>query len=141
MAVVRLARPGEPPWTLVGLHMVKPWFFGITESEEWKLMYVLHRISGPLVLMGDLNAAPWSRRVHLLARRCALATPRLPRPTWPAGAGWFGLPIDHVLVREARLTGLDRFGAGLGSNHLGLLARISLDGADPDRPVPAACTP
>lgn len=139
-AVVRL--DGDPAVAVVALHLFKPWFYGIAESEIWDAMHALGSVRrGPLVVAGDFNAVPWSARLRTLSDRCALAFPRWPRPTWPARAGRFGLPIDHVLVRGARLVTLTRWGADLGSNHAGLLAEISLAGADPGAPKPELCRP
>lgn len=57
---------------------------------------------GPLLVVGDLNATPWSRslaRVIASARLCSAAPP-LPRlATWPAAFGFLGLHLDQVLAR------------------------------------------
>lgn len=143
LAAMTVALPGRQPLSLIGAHLMKPWYYGITEGEEWQVVHALRDRGGPVVLIGDLNAAPWSRRLEFLADRCALRLPRVPPATWPAAAGMFGVPIDHVLVRGgARLVSLDTWGAGLGSNHLGLLARLSLPGAGaPPAPPAADCRP
>jgi endonuclease/exonuclease/phosphatase (EEP) superfamily protein YafD len=143
LTVAEITLPGAPPLTVIGAHLIKPWFFGFSEADEWFLYTALADRSGPLVVAGDFNAAPWSRRLDELWRLCALAPPRWPPATWPVAAGPAGVPIDNILVRGgARLVSLDTWGAELGSNHLGLLARIALPepGAAP-APGPASCRP
>ena len=80
----------------------------------------------PALLAGDLNATPWSSAFAGLdqlgwRRASGLA------PTWPSlGAGLMGIPIDHVLAtRHWRLLGHER-GPDIGSDHLPVLARLSL---------------
>lgn len=143
LTVAEIAMPGAPPLTVIGAHLVKPWYFGFSESDEWFLFEALEGISGPLVLAGDFNAAPWSRRLTTLWRLCELAPPRQPPATWPVAAGPAGVPIDNILVRGgARLVTLETWGGGLGSNHLGLLARIALPGAGAAAmPGPETCRP
>lgn len=141
LAVVQTPTAAGRQATLLGLHLFKPWFYGIVESELWGTLDVLKTIKGPLVAFGDLNAAPWSRRGRILADDCNLRALPLPRPTWPAQAGWLGLPIDNVLARDARLVSVDRWGTDLGSNHAGLLVTLSLDGTDPQSPRPRQCRP
>jgi endonuclease/exonuclease/phosphatase (EEP) superfamily protein YafD len=142
VAVVTGSSATGMPFSIVAMHLVKPWFRGFAESEEWQTVHVLNDISGPVVAVGDLNAAPWSRRVSMLSERCGLMSPRLPPPTWPVAAGWLGVPIDHVMVRgDARLTSLETWGEDLGSNHLGLLAGIALPDGGERMPAPHTCRP
>lgn len=113
--------------TLVVAHLSKPWFSGIVENEEWEFIQRLNAIEGPLVVVGDFNAAPWSRSVRRLMDETGLAAARLPVATWPTEAGALGVPIDNVFVRGgARLVSLAAFGEDLGSNHRGLLMDIAL---------------
>ena len=65
-----------------------------------------------------------------IARDQSLGFAVWPVPTWPAAAGRFGVPIDHVLVRGGpRLVSIAPWGAELGSDHRGLLAALSLPAA------------
>ncbi len=127
MAVFDLTLPGRAPVTFVALHMSKPWFYGIIDREIDIVEGALRQRPGPLVLAGDLNSAPWSLRLGWLRRIAALREPLLPVATWPASAGWLGLPIDHVLVRGGpRIVAIEPWGAALNSDHRGLLASLSL---------------
>lgn len=80
----------------------------------------------PRLVVGDLNATPWSSAFSILSKRGLRRASNL-RPTWPSRwGGWFGIPIDHVVgsahwrVSEARL------GPHLGSDHRPLLAKLTL---------------
>ena len=80
-----------------------------------------------MVAVGDFNAAPWGKSVQNVLKSSGMKALRWPVPTWPAAAGSFGLPIDHVLVRGgARVVAVHPFGVALNSNHRGLMADISL---------------
>lgn len=127
MTAFRLALPGREALDVVAVHMPKPWFYGFYDVDLWHLLDRDRRATGPLVVMGDFNAAPWSRPLRRIFDETGLMPPRLPVATWPGWAGPFGVPIDQMLVRGgAALEGLEAWGGGLGSNHRGLFARIAL---------------
>lgn len=140
LASARLPRPGGGHWTVLAAHHWKPWFQGLVEHDRWHLRHHLGGLTGPVLVVGDFNAAPWSQPMRALTRDCALAPPRRPPPTWPAAAGRFGVPIDLALVGGgAGIAGLAPWGAGLGSNHRGLILRLGAAG--PATPVPPTCAP
>ncbi|AMY70114.1 endonuclease/exonuclease/phosphatase family protein [Frigidibacter mobilis] len=117
------------PFTLIVAHKLKPWFAGQVELQDTQLQTRTNAIAGPLVVVGDFNAAPWSAPSRELIDATGLRAPRVPVPTWPVEAGRFGVPIDNIFVRGgARLTGLQPFGDDLGSNHRGLLAEVAISG-------------
>lgn len=136
---VRLAAPaGGRPVDLLAVHLLKPWYLGLTGNERTRLDWILRRYKGPLVMAGDFNAAPWSRRMRRLHATADLGFARWPVATWPAAAGAAGIPIDHLLVRGgAGIVATAPWGGDLGSNHRGLLARLDL-GPAPAEPGPAA---
>ncbi len=117
----------QGPVTVVAAHLLKPWFDKLAVWEADRLTRRLADIDGPVVLMGDMNAAPWSRRMTRLAGDTGMRFAPVPPATWPSGAAWLGVPIDNMLVGGgARFVQLQAWGAGAGSNHLGLLADITL---------------
>ncbi|WP_172331454.1 endonuclease/exonuclease/phosphatase family protein [Mangrovicoccus sp. HB161399] len=141
IAVAEIDRPGAAPLTVIGAHLVKPWFDGMIEPEAWYLVDALRNVPGPLVLAGDFNAAPWSQRGGRLERKCGMLPPRLPVATWPVAAGALGVPIDGMMVRGgARLASLAPWGEALGSNHRGLLASVAVPGPETVAP-PDSCSP
>lgn len=119
--------PGRAPVEFVITHLPKPWFFGFVERDDWHLIDAIRSSEGPLVVVGDLNAAPWSKKVIRLYQRFNLQPAAFPPATWPAKLGAFGVPIDHVMTRNgATIVSLEPWGSDLGSNHRGLRAEIAL---------------
>jgi endonuclease/exonuclease/phosphatase (EEP) superfamily protein YafD len=78
-----------------------------------------------LILIGDCNAAGWSRYLQDLEKAAGLANDRRLRPSWPV---WLPslvrLPLDHVWVRgRVALRGAE-LGPKFGSDHLPLIAEV-----------------
>ncbi|MEM6587056.1 MAG: endonuclease/exonuclease/phosphatase family protein [Pseudomonadota bacterium] len=114
---------------LIATHLIKPWVYGFSEREEKTLHWAIANANNtaPTVLMGDFNAAPWSRRMRDITGRFNFRHAKQPVATWPVNTGPWGIPIDHVLVRgDAAIASLTAWGADLGSNHLGVIADIAL---------------
>lgn len=130
LAMLRIPPPAGAPWgtqplTLIAAHMAKPWFYGFLDRDRWFIRDRALRAEGPVLLLGDFNAADWSLAMRRLMRETHLAPPALPVATWPVWARGLGVPIDHMLVGGgARLEDLRPWGADLGSNHRGLRARL-----------------
>lgn len=119
--------PEHPPLQVLALHMSKPWYLGLAAPERDVAGWALNGSRDvPFVLMGDFNAAPWSRRLRDLEQRFDLRHGPRPVPTWPSGLGAMGVPIDHVLVRGGMaFVSVEAWGADLGSNHRGVLAHLA----------------
>lgn len=85
-----------------------------------------HPGQGPGILLGDLNASPWSSGARGPAdagyhRATSLA------PTWPAvGRGLAGIPIDQVLVSRHLSVIAAGVGPPIGSDHLPAWASLGL---------------
>lgn len=123
-ALAPKAAEDTPALTVLAAHLAKPWFYGYVEDDRWFIHDRISAAPGPVLLLGDLNAAGWSRPVRALMAGTGLRGAALPVATWPVSAGRFGVPIDHMLVRGARLEDLRAWGGDLGSNHRGLRARV-----------------
>lgn len=84
---------------------------------------------GPCLVIGDLNATPWSAAFRGLVRAGGLvdsARGRGIQPTWNARLWAPRIPIDHVLVTPD-VTVIDRqIGPDVGSDHLPIEARLRL---------------
>lgn len=75
-------------------------------------------IARPIVVAGDLNATPWSSAFTGLDELGLRRTGDL-SPTWPAMFdGWFGIPIDHLLVSPEWRVNDAYIGPDIGSDHL-----------------------
>jgi len=115
------------PVNLVAVHMTKPYFDFAAEGEAFTLARYLEQLTGPVVVAGDFNAAPWSRTLQRLATNADLVhAPSYPT-TWPTEAGDFGVPIDNVFTRSpATVEQVAAMADPMGSNHRGLVARIAI---------------
>jgi endonuclease/exonuclease/phosphatase (EEP) superfamily protein YafD len=96
-------------------------------EQALQLIAGLAQLPDDLVLMGDFNAAPWSRIQQDLRTTTGLEN-EFAAPSWPAWGPWpIRLPIDHILARgRARI---HAFAAGpeIGSDHLPVEAVVSLN--------------
>jgi endonuclease/exonuclease/phosphatase (EEP) superfamily protein YafD len=109
------------------VHLVKPWMSGLAEGELGQLQDQYAWFDGPVVAVGDFNMTPWNRPLRDLLAATGFRAVRGQFGTWPASAGTLGFPIDHVLVRDGvRVTSVLPFGRDLTSNHLGIVAELSL---------------
>lgn len=129
-AVIEIDVPDHGPVFVAASHLVKPWMSGLAEPELARLTAQLDWLTGPSVVVGDFNMPPWSRPMRTLLSDTGFRALRLGPGTWPASAPpGLRMPIDHVLVRDgARVVALAPFGAGLGSNHLGIRVDLALPG-------------
>lgn len=126
-AVAELALPGDRRLFVAASHLTKPWYSALADTERAQLAAQWAWFDGPVVAVGDFNAAPWSRAVRDLTAATGLAPVRWPPGTWPVIAGDWGVPIDLALTGNgARITSVRTFGAGTGSNHRGIVAGIAL---------------
>ncbi len=108
--------------------MAKPWVLGFSEAEAEVVKAALGvEHAPPTILVGDFNAAPWSRRIRQIEKTFGLRHAPFPIATWPVEAGFLGIPIDHILLRGGTaFVEIAPWGAELGSNHRGLRATITL---------------
>jgi endonuclease/exonuclease/phosphatase (EEP) superfamily protein YafD len=86
--------------------------------------------SDPVLVVGDLNATPWSHAYRSLQLRAGL-TDTLQRfglqPSWPAGWGPVMVPIDHAL-HTAGMVALERStGPAFGSAHRPVRVTVAAD--------------
>ena len=89
--------------------------------------WAAHR-SGSVVVLGDLNAVPWSAAFRDLEHHAHLSSSSDGfglQPTWPAAVGFLGLPIDQLLY-SADLTVTRRAThGGFGSSHRSLWIELA----------------
>jgi endonuclease/exonuclease/phosphatase (EEP) superfamily protein YafD len=116
--------------SIASLHLHWPYPYG-----QWKQLANLSAsfkaVPRPVVLAGDFNAAPWSAAVKTVAADTDTRVAPGLRFTLKMGAAGIGpipfLPIDHVLLPDtASLQMIDK-GPSIGSDHLPLLVRFTLD--------------
>jgi endonuclease/exonuclease/phosphatase (EEP) superfamily protein YafD len=81
------------------------------------------------IVVGDLNATPWSAAYRELRWRGRLHDTLVGsglQPTWPAGWGPLMVPIDHALHTDGLVTIERRTGPSLGSAHRSLVVTVAV---------------
>lgn len=119
--------------TVFGTHALPPVDDVYSRRRNSQLSAVadfLASVSGPKILLGDLNATPWSFVFGNLLERSSLRDSSLGmgvRPTWPAGSLILKLPIDFCLVSREILVRDRWIGPSVGSDHYPLAVDFSLE--------------
>ena len=98
----------------------------IQAEQARNLLHALQKLGPNLVLMGDFNAAPWSRVQQDLRQVTGLDNAGFLVPSWPAwGPALIRLPIDHIMTRGRMHLAALHHGPNVGSDHLPVEAIIS----------------
>jgi endonuclease/exonuclease/phosphatase (EEP) superfamily protein YafD len=120
---------GEQRIQLLAFHPMPPLssHFHAARNQALQRFATQLQASGrPALLVGDLNATPWSSAfagLEALGFRRATGL----RPTWPTGGqGLWGIPIDHVLASKHWHLVQHHLGPDLGSDHLPTVVRLAL---------------
>lgn len=114
-------------FTIVTSHLSKPYFDQTAAAEIAQLTQTLGFVEGPILLVGDFNAAAWSDDVARMARRRDLAPGPAYPASWPVRAGPLGVPIDNVFTRGPLvITEIEALPDSMGSNHRAIKATVSV---------------
>jgi endonuclease/exonuclease/phosphatase (EEP) superfamily protein YafD len=101
----------------------------LRNAEFERLANELHGLNKPVVVIGDLNATPWSPYFENLLERGGLHDSELGfgvQPTWNKWMVLPMVPIDHCLANGlVAITNRD-VGPDVGSDHLPLCVDVSL---------------
>lgn len=119
---------------LLSTHPFPPVGSGLFDLRNDQLDAVATALRGTpqsSILVGDLNATPWSPYYRALESATGLRNVRTGFglvATWPSILGPLGIPIDHVLVsNEFGVTDV-RAGSTIGSDHLPLIVDLAVGG-------------
>jgi len=143
----RLDRPDLPYWRslivnwarldvagreveVAGVHLARPFYPSQQQTDFENLTKFIQSRSGPVIVAGDFNAAPWTRKMQNFSSATGLGRLNTFAPTWPARWRDFPLlpllPIDNILV-SPQLAKIDlTIGRRLESDHLPVIADIAL---------------
>jgi endonuclease/exonuclease/phosphatase (EEP) superfamily protein YafD len=98
-------------------------------------------VSGPVVVVGDLNITPYSPLFQDWLARTGLTDTRRGRtlsPSWPVQLPIVGVPIDHCVVSHDVVIVRHRRLPAFGSDHYPILAELALVPPAPPEPAPPA---
>ena len=113
---------GQVPIRILAVHPPSPTSGRKVASRDEQLAGVAEWAAEqdrPVVVVGDLNASPWSSSYRPLAESDLINSLEGfgVQASWPAALGPFGVPIDQLL-HSAELTTVQReIGPSLGSEH------------------------
>jgi endonuclease/exonuclease/phosphatase (EEP) superfamily protein YafD len=120
-------RWNEEEVRLLALHTMQPAGLGVSEIRDRQLAEVTEWVASgnrPTIVVGDLNATPWSFAFKDLLEDGQLIDSERGfglQGTWRAHwSAPFRLPIDHVLHTRDFVTVRRELGPVLGSDHLPL---------------------
>lgn len=125
-AIVGHVRVGAAEIVAVVAHPIPPVdaSLHVEQGRELDELAALARAAqaalGPTVLLGDLNATPWSRPFVRLLGASGLRDTRQGlgvAASFPSVLGWAGLPIDHALVSPGVGVARREVGRDVGSDH------------------------
>ena len=119
--------------SLLATHPVPPIGARMTRLRNEQLQALsahIRGVSGPLLLVGDLNASRWSQPFRMLQKETGLHDSALGRgwqPTWPTTLPLLGIPIDHALHTPDLQTLRREILGEIGSDHRPLLVEIGYE--------------
>lgn len=130
------AAPGESCIRLVGLHATQP-MHDANRPQDAQLARAADAAAaapgGRVVLLGDLNLTPWSPRFGRLRDAGGFADDAARHrgldATWISASPVVGLALDHVLTGPGMRVACSRLGPDLGSDHLPVIADLTIRGA------------
>ncbi len=124
----------DRPVRFVALHTRWPVTPGLERARNVSLEAAARSIAagaGPAVVLGDLNATPWSPAYTAFLRTSGMqdaANGSRWQPTWLPGFWPLALRIDHVFVSPGLCSEGTQVGPAVGSDHRPLLARLQFAG-------------
>lgn len=110
--------------SVVLIHPLPPMSSAALAAQEHEVEAVAERAratAGPVVVMGDFNATPWSRAYRRFVARSGLCDSRAGfgiQATFPAASAILRIPIDHLLASCSVGVADRRVERDVGSDHL-----------------------
>lgn len=127
--LVVVIRHGGKTIRVIGAHPLPPTGPGNSRwrnDELSKVAEMATRSREPVLLIGDLNATPWSAGMRVLTRQSAL---RLPPAKFQREPSWMvtsplAIPIDHALATLPLVVLRRDVGPDVGSDHVPIIAEL-----------------
>ena len=128
-------RPAGCPLTVHAVHLARPYPFNAPEAQFSQAQDVARIVSagtGARIVVGDFNAAPWSRTMQAIIAPARLALLSGAGGTWPVNLPrQMRIPIDHVAAGPGLAFLKREVLPQAGSDHAPVLASVAvLDGSN-----------
>lgn len=120
----------DDTFALLGTHPLPPAgkTYSAFRNEQLDLLSeVVTGLHGPVIVMGDLNATPWSPHFRKLLRNSRLLDSGRGhgiQPTWPTHNFLLRLPLDHFLHNDGIVVTRREVGPDAGSDHYPLIVEF-----------------
>jgi endonuclease/exonuclease/phosphatase (EEP) superfamily protein YafD len=118
--------------TVLAIHTLPPSGKRYSQLRNEQLAAIpalVREATTPVLLLGDLNASPWSPYFRQLLRDSDLkdsSQGRGVQPTWPADRPMWLIPIDHCLYTQGVLIADKHIGPDVGSDHYPVIVDFAL---------------
>jgi endonuclease/exonuclease/phosphatase (EEP) superfamily protein YafD len=125
---------GDQRVDVLGIHPVSPTTAARSQRRDEMMAAAAGWVqarSGEVIVVGDMNASPWSHAFRNLRRRGGLVDTMRGaglQPSWPDGWGLLAIPIDHVLYTTGLASADRRTGPAFGSAHRPVIVSIGWAG-------------
>ena len=116
--------------TLAGVHLARPFYPAIQQADVAAITRFVQQQSGPVIVAGDFNMAPWTVTSRAFTKDTALGRFNTFDPTWPLR--WRSLPlvpllpIDNVFASAQFANIATTAGPRLYSDHRPVIADLAL---------------
>lgn len=123
---------GGQPVTLLAAHPrppITPGFHARQMRQMASWVTERKRLGENLIVVGDMNATPWSQTLGAVLRKTDLHDTQQGfglQPSWPSMMPVLYIPIDHVLVSDGFVTLKRQTGPFVGSDHLPVYVELGL---------------
>ncbi len=131
-SIIAVVKNNEEQVTIITTHPLPPVndiYFMDRNQQLQNMAQLVHSLEGNVVLVGDINLAPWSPFFSEFLDDSGLRDSSRGfgvQPTWPTMLPLLYTPIDHCLVSENVIIHERQTGHNLGSDHLPVIVEFSL---------------
>lgn len=118
--------------SLIGTHPLPPIgkSYALLRNDQLQaLPSLIAKQKHPVLLIGDLNASPWSPCFSQLLKESGLKNSMKGfgfQPSWPSGLRLMRIPIDHVLHSSKIVIHNRMVGGNVGSDHFPVIVDFSI---------------
>ncbi|MGN6386722.1 MAG: endonuclease/exonuclease/phosphatase family protein [Verrucomicrobiota bacterium] len=123
----------------LGTHPVPPagaWGTRFRNEHLADVSEYTRQLSGPSIILGDLNTTPWNHGFKDLLKNSGLLDTSRGlgyQPTWPSFFWPMRIPLDHCLVSSNLTVSQRRVGESVGSDHLPIIVDLVLTTNQPSK--------
>lgn len=120
----RFVLAGTHPWPPVGAE-----YAGWRDRQLADIGKTLAGLPMPVLVLGDLNATPWSAPFRALLAQTQWHDASISRgvqPTWPTQMPLLMIPLDHCLYSDGIVILDKRIGGPVGSDHYPIIVDFAL---------------